>query len=450
MDSVGAKQRHAVSCLPPGPRSTVLQTLEYLRDPFGTLQRYARRYGDPFTLKLLTGPIVLTGTQEGVREIFTAPLNTFESNATPFLAPLVGEHSLLLLDGAAHKRERAILMPPLHGARMKTYGGLIQSIALNHASAWRPGRAFVMQDMTQAISLEVIIRAIFGIRSEEQVRSFMEIIPAYFRAFTGLLVYFPPLRRSFGGIGPWSRFKKVAARFDQLILEEIKARRQAPGDRDDILNLLLSASYEDGSTLTDLELRDELKTLLIGGHETTAISLAWAFYWLHRQPEVCRRLQEELNALGRVPPVDEVSQLPYLSAVCDEALRLYPVVGSTSRKLRESFTLQGYALPPGIAVGVAIAVTHLDPKLYPDPVHFRPERFLERNYTPFEYLPFGGGARRCVGAAFALYEIKIVLGSILAQHRLALADGKPIKPVPRTFTVGPQGGVKMIYQGSAE
>jgi cytochrome P450 len=436
----------------------MLQTIEYVRDPFGTLQKYARRYGDPFTLNLLTGPIVLTGTQEGAREIFTAPPNTFESNATAFLAPLVGEHSLLLLDGAAHKRERAILMPPLHGARMKAYGRLIQSIALNHAAAWRPGQSLVMLDITQAISLEVIIRAVFGIRGPEQIRSFMEIIPAYFRAFTGLLVYFPPLRRSFGGIGPWSRFKRVAARFDQLILEEIQTRRLEPGDRDDILNLLLSARYEDGSALTDVELRDELKTLLIGGHETTAISLAWAFYWLHRQPEVCRRLQEELNASGRVPPVasgrvppiDDLPQLPYLSAVCDEALRLYPVVGATSRKLREPLTLGGYELPPGVAVGVAIALTHSDPKLYPDPLHFRPERFLERTYTPFEYLPFGGGARRCVGAAFALYEMKIVLGSILSQYRLALADRKPIKPMPRTFTIGPQGGVRMVYLGPVQ
>jgi cytochrome P450 family 110 len=436
--------------LPPGPRFTVLQTFEYARNPFGTLQKYAGRYGDPFTLKLLTGPIVFTGTPEGIREIFTAHPNTFESNAAPFLAPLVGEHSLLLLDGAAHKRERALLVPPFHGTRMKTYGQLIQGTAIRRAAAWKPGQSFVMQEITQAISLEVILQAIFGIRHEERIRLFMGIIPAYFQAFTSLLVYFPPLRREFAGIGPWSRFKKVAARFDQLLFEEIAARRRELGDWDDILNLLLSARYEDGSTMTDQELGDELKTLLIGGHETTAISLAWAFYWIHRQREVYQRLQEELGVLGRLPHPDDLAQLPYLRAVCDEALRLYPVVAATVRKLRQPFTLRGYELPAGATVGAAIALTHFAPTLYPDPMRFQPERFLERKYTPFEYLPFGGGARRCVGAAFAAYEMKIVLGSILAQHRLALTKNTPVKPVPRTFTIGPERGVKMIYQGPVD
>ncbi|MDQ3958860.1 MAG: cytochrome P450 [Pseudomonadota bacterium] len=435
---------------PPGPRFTVLQTLEYARDPFGTLQKYTGRYGDPFTLRLLTGPIVFTGIPEGIREIFTAHPNTFESNAAPFLEPLVGEHSLTLLDGAAHKRERALLMPPFHGTRMKTYGQLIQTTAIRRAAAWKPGQSFVMQESTQAISLEVILQAIFGIRHEERIRLFMGIVPAYFQAFTSLLVYFPPLRQGFGGIGPWSRFKKVAARFEQLLFGEIAARRREPGDRDDLLSLLLSARYEDGSAMTDQALCDELKTLLIASHETTAISLAWAFYWIHRQPEVYQCLQEELSVLDRLPHPDDLAQLPYLSAVCDEALRLYPVVAAVIRKLRHPLTLRGYALPAGATLGAAIALPHFDPALYPDPMRFRPERFLERKYTPFEYLPFGGGARRCVGAAFAVYEMKIVLGSILAQHRLALAEDTPAKPVPRTFTIGPERGVKMIYQGPVD
>ncbi len=199
--------------------------------------------------------------------------------------------------------------------------------------------------------------------------------------------------------------------------------------------------------MSDHELCDELKTLLLAGHETTAIALAWAFYWVHRQPEVYRCLREELKGLGGPPHPDDLAQRPYLSAVCDEALRLYPVVATTVRKLRLPFHLRGYELPAGVAVGAAIALAHLDPTLYPEPMRFRPERFLERNYTPYEYLPFGGGARRCVGAAFATYEMKIVLGSILAQHRLTLAKNKPLKPRPRTFTIGPEGGVNMIYQG---
>lgn len=435
--------------LPPGPRSAILQTLEYARDPFATLQRAARRYGDPFTLKLLTGPMVVTQTPQGIREIFAAPPETFESNAAAFLAPLLGEHSLLFLDGALHKRERSLIMPAFHGARMKAYGQLIQDITLSHAAAWKPGQSLVMQEIMQSISLEVIIQAIFGVRHTSRVQVYRDLIPAYFQAFTSLLVFFPALRRHFGGIGPWNHFKTVAAPFEQLLAEEIAARRRAPGDQDDILSLLLAARHEDGSAMTDEELRDELKTLLIGGHETTAIALAWAFYWLHRQPDVYQRLQAELGALSRTPNAEALVQLPYLSAVCDEALRLYPVFSGTTRKLRQPFTLRGHELPAGVAVYAAIALTHFDPTLYFDPMDSRPERFLERKYTPSEYLPFGGGARRCVGAAFAVYEMKIVLGSLLAQHRLALVEDRPVKPARRTFTIGPKGGVKMVYQGPA-
>jgi cytochrome P450 len=242
----------------------------------------------------------------------------------------------------------------------------------------------------------------------------------------------------------------VAARFEQLLSEEIAVHREDCTDRDDILSLLLAARYEDGSAVSDEGLRDELKTLLIAGHETTAIALAWAFYWLHREPNVYHRLQAELLGLGHPPDPDDLLRLPYLSAVCDEALRLYPVIGAITRRLRQPMALCGYTLPAGIAVGAAVALTHLDPALYPDPHRFRPERFLGHTYTPFEYLPFGGGARRCIGAAFAVYEMKIVLGSILVQHRLGLVDDKPLHPKPRTFTIGPPGGVRMIYHGPVE
>jgi cytochrome P450 len=436
-----------MASLPPGPRSVMLQTVGFARDPFGALQKYVRRYGDPFTLRLLTGPIVLTGDPEGIQALLTAPAQTFTSNSISFLKPLVGEHSVLLLGGAAHRRARALLMPPFHGARMKMYGRLIQDIALRRAASWQPGQALTMQAFTQAVSLEVIIEAIFGIRHQERAQIFQHIIPAYFQAFTSLLVYFPPLRRDFGGFGPWRRFKQIATRFDQLLVEEIRTRRQEPGDRDDILSLLLAARYDDGQALTEAELRDELKTLLLAGHETVAISLAWALYWLHRQPDVYQRLQAELRPLGHTPLPDDLLHLPYLRAVCDETLRLYPVVGAITRRLRQPFTLCGHDLPEGVAVGAAIVLTHLDPKLYPDPLCFRPERFLDRTYSPFEYLPFGGGTRRCVGAAFAVNEMQIVLGSLLAQHRFALAEARPVKPRPRTFTIGPKGGVRMIYHG---
>ena len=438
-----------MSRLPPGPRSVLLQTLAVARDPFGTFRKYARRYGDPFTLTLCTGSIVLTGTPEGIREILTAPPQTFASSSAPFLAPLFGERSVLLLDGAAHARERAVLMPPFHGTRLQAYGRLIQEVTLRRAEAWRPGQIFRMQVFAQALALEVMLTVIFGPHDQKQVQALARTIPAYFQAFTTLLVYFPPLRRPFGGLGPWHRFTQVATHVDQLLFEAITARRREGEERDDILSFLLEARADEGRALTDAEVRDEVITLLLAGHETVAIALAWAFYWLHRQPDVLQRVQAELRAVGRLPSPDDLVQLPYLRAVCTEALRLYPVVGAITRRLRQPMSLRGYLVPAGIAVGAALPLIHLDPAHYPEPQCFRPERFLEHTYTPYEYLPFGGGARRCVGAAFAVAEMKIVLGSLLAQHRFGLAEDAPVTPVPRTFTIGPKGGVRMIYHGPA-
>jgi cytochrome P450 family 110 len=225
------------------------------------------------------------------------------------------------------------------------------------------------------------------------------------------------------------------------------ARRQEPGPREDILSLLLAARYEDGRAMTEQEVNDEVRSLLFAGYETVAIALAWAFYWIHRQPAVSHRLQADLGPLGPTPRPDVLAQLSYLSAICDEVLRLNPPVPGFTRKLKHPFTLRSYDVPAGVNVAASILGAHRDSTRYPDPTHFRPERFLERTYTPFEYLPFGGGGRRCVGAAFAVYEMKIVLGSIVAQHRLVLTEDQPVKLATRNFTHAPRGGVTMRYTG---
>jgi cytochrome P450 family 110 len=440
-----------MSSLPSGPPSRTLQTIEWLRGPVAMIQKYTERYGDPFLANFWAfGPTACTSTPEGIRAIFTAPPAIFASNVGVGAGPLLGEKSIFVLDGASHKRQRALMMPAFHGERMRAYGTLMQDIALSHATAWQPGQAFRMYDVTQAISLEAIIQAIFGVQAKDRVKLFEETIFAFVRSFTPLIAFFTPLRVELGGLGPWSRFKKAEAQLLHLMMEEIRARRQALDVREDILSLLIAARLEDGSTMTDEELVDELKSLIFAGHETVAIATAWALYFIYREPHIYRRLRAELEPLGRTPDPEDLVQLPYLSATCDEALRLHPSVSGVPRKLKQPLSLQGYDLPPGVAVFPSISTAHLNPIVYPDPLRFQPERFLERKYTPFEYLPFGGGGRRCVGAAFALYEMKIVLGSILAQHRLSLAEEQPVRPVTRTFTYAPKGGVKMLYQGRVE
>ncbi|EPX64275.1 Cytochrome P450 [Cystobacter fuscus DSM 2262] len=433
--------------LPSGPRITPVQTFRFLRDATGFFLDCRARYGDPFTVPLPVGNVVITGDPEGIRDIFSADPALFEPLGQLPLAPAVGDHSLLLIAGQRHKRERKLLMPPFHGERMRAYGQLMRDITLRAVETLRPGGPLRAQELTQSISLEVIIRAVFGIEEPERMRRYREVLAGYMESYTPLLMLAVPLRRSFGGLGPWARFQRHVTELDQLLTEELATRRGHEAGHTDILSLLLAARDEEGQPMADVELKDELRTLLIAGHETTAIGMAWALYHLHRAPGTMRRLLEELAPLGPQPEPEALVKLPYLTAVCDEALRLHPVVPVVSRRTLAPFTLRGRELPPGTGVMAAICLAHVDPVLYPEPEHFRPERFLERKYSPFEYLPFGGGARRCIGAAFAQYEMRIVLGSLLAAHRFSLANGTPERPVRRNITIGPARGVEMVYEG---
>ncbi|HEX8438324.1 cytochrome P450 [Archangium sp.] len=437
----------ATSLLPPGPRITPLQTFRFMRNPSGLLQECRERYGDPFTLPLPVGNVVITGDPEGIREVFSSDPSVFEPLGQLPLAPAVGENSLLLMGGQRHKRERKLLMPPFHGERMRAYAQLMRELTLRAASTLKPGGTFRAQGMTQDISLEVIIRAVFGIEEPERVRRYREVMVAYLESYTPLLMMAAPLRRSFGGMGPWARFQRHVAELDQLLTEELASRRGHEEGHTDILSLLLAARDEEGQPMADAELKDELRTLLIAGHETTAIGMAWALYHLHREPKTLERLLEELAPLGPTPEPEALAKLPYLSAVCDESLRLHPVVVVVGRRLRAPLTLRGRELAPGTNIMVSIWLAHHDPERFPESERFRPERFIERKFTPFEYLPFGGGARRCIGAAFALSEMRIVLGTLLATHRFSLASDKPERPVRRNITIGPVGGVEMVYEG---
>lgn len=438
-----------MSPLPPGPPLAPLHRLLAMLDTPRFVQACAERYGDPFTMRLPVGPVVVTGHPDGVREIFTTDPSIFGTLTQLPLQPVLGDGSLLLLEGQRHRRERKLLMPPFHGDRMRAYGAQMQQITLRNAAALARGCEFKALDLTQAISLEVIIETVFGVQEPARVRAFQQAIGEYFRSYTVPLMFIPKLRRSIAGLGPWARFQRAAGHFNELLDEEIAARRASTGDHQDILGLLLAARDEDGQPMSDADLKDELRTLLIAGHETTAIGIAWALYHVHRLPEVKRRLLDELAALGPQPSAEALAQQPYLGAVCDEALRLYPVVVFAPRRLCAPLTLRGWELPAGTGVMASISNVHRDPTLYPEPERFRPERFLERRFSPFEYLPFGGGFRRCVGAAFAQYEMKIALGALLAGHRFSLLEQGPVVPRRRNVTFAPKGGVLMGYEGPA-
>jgi cytochrome P450 len=262
-----------------------------------------------------------------------------------------------------------------------------------------------------------------------------------------MLALLRPLQREFGGFGPFARFRRRKRAFDALVFEELAQRRRAASDGPDILHMMMAARRGDGSAMTDDELRDQLFFLLLAGHETSAVSLAWALYELHRCPAALDRLLAEIDALGPDPAPDALAALPYLDAVCQETLRIHPLLGFVPRLLRRTFELGGYRLPSGVQVGVGIGLVHGREDLYPEPSRFRPERFLERKFSPFEFLPFGGGARRCLGAAFALYEMKIVLALILHYHRLTLLEAGPVRHVMRNGPLGTGTGIRMRLDG---
>lgn len=434
---------------PPGPRYFNPYTfVRTLADPTDFMLKTRERYGDTYRLPTAFGPVVVTGDPEGVRAMFTADADTFIPYQPDVTSPFVGDTSLILVSGARHRRDRKLLSPPFHGARMRAYGAIMADTAQRTAAAWTVGVPFKMLDSTQDISLNVILQAVFGLdHASPRGQAVREAVIQFVEAIRPTFVFMKWLRRDFFGLSAWARFKKVRDHLDSLLYATMAERRREPAERDDILSLMMSARFEDGGAMSDVELRDELFTLLFAGHETSAVSLAWALYWLHRDPDELGRVLAELDALGPSPDPEAIAALPYLDAVCQESLRIYPVAPEILRHLVKPLKLLDWTLPAGTDLITSVILVHNREDLYPEPTRFRPSRFLDRKFTPFEHIPFGVGPRRCIGAAFALYEMKIVLATLLRSHRLRLVSSAPVSPERRGMTMGPKGGIPMIYEG---
>lgn len=421
---------------PPGTKLPAIgQVGLYARDPLGFLIRYQQRYGDIFTVSFpFYRRLVYVADPALVKELFTTSpeqAHAGEANAT-VLEPALGPNSVLTLDEAPHMRQRKLLLPPFHGERIERYGELIRETTLREMESWPVGEPFALRPHTQRITLAVIMRAVFGVHDEERLVRFEHLIEN-FAGRLSLVTALPPLRRNFGRWSPWARFLAARGALDSFIYEEIALRR-AELDRseetgEDVLSLLMEARHEDGSPMSDAELRDELVTILGAGHETTATGLAWAIERLLRNPGVLTRLRDSLDA------GDE-----YLDATIKETLRARPVIVDVARKLTAPKTIDGYELPPGTFVMAAIAALHYREDLFPNPDEFRPERFLENKADTYAWIPFGGGVRRCIGAAFAEYEMRIVLRAILERAELSAPDQKPEKVKVRNITLAPGKG----------
>lgn len=430
---------------------------QWIADPLAFQDVHHRTHGDIFTMCLSgLGAYVIVGDPQAVREILNQDAKFDAGRGNEIAEPLLGKNSLTLLDGDRHRRERKLLMPPFHGDRLQTYAQQIRTIAARVASQWHVDRPFVARTAMQSISLEVILQVVFGLSEGERYQQLKALLVEWIDMIDSPLrssmLFLKFLQKDWGAWTPWGRMKQRQRQIHALLQAEIDRRRaQESWDGTDILSLMMAARDEAGQPMTDAELRDELLTMLFAGHETTAVILAWSLYQLQRNPSVCAKVRQELDALGDRPTPLEIARLPYLTAVCQEVLRMYPVAPVLfPRVAREPVRVGGHSFAPGTVLMASLYLIHYREDLYPHPHEFKPERFLERQYGPGEYLPFGGGSRRCLGYALAQLEIKLVLATILSDYELALAEDNPVKVTRRGFVLAPAGGVRMKLTGKRD
>jgi cytochrome P450 family 135 len=414
--------------LPPGPRApAAAQTFEWVARPTALMRRCTARYGDPFTLRTLwaDAPMVLVSDPGDIKRIFTAdPATLLAGEGSAILEPLVGPRSILVLDGAEHMRERKLMLPPFHGESLNRWRGTIAELAAAELDRWRPGTPVQAYRRMQQLTLEVILRVVFGggdAELREAIRRTLDITRSLPRLLAMSVVQ---------NELTWRPFTREIRRLDALIERRIE---HAPADGS-VLALLREARHEDGSPPTRAELRDQLVTLLAAGHETTAGALGWALERLARHPAVLARLRDD---------DDE-----YREAVIKEVLRLRPVLSVVPRRVTAPFEVGGWTLPPGVHVTPCIYLTHRRPDLWPDPTAFRPQRFLDGPPRPYSFIPFGGGVRRCLGAAFATLEMQEVLRAVAGRFALR-PHGRPERMRRRAITLTPARGGSVIPEALA-
>ena len=435
----------------PGPRANRwVSTARWLHSAHQFLRGAHGRYGDTFSVELAQfGPIVFFGHPEAVEEIFKSDpevLKAGEGNES--LRFVFGDSSILMLDGHEHLRQRKLLMPPFHGKRLHGIAEQMRAVTASHIEDWRRDEVFSLQPHMLTITRRVIFQTVFGI--DDHLGPLSAALESLLALLSGPLAPFlvtPPLRRDLGPLSPWGHFKRVRGRVDRLLFEHIARRRATHGEEThhDMMEMLLDARDEQGEGMIDQELRDELITLLLAGHETTATAMTWVFERILQRPDVVGALRDELDAVldGREISGPDLKNLKYMNATLQEVLRTRPIIGIVLRQASEDVAIQGIRVPAGTRVGVSIARAHHHPTAYEDPEAFRPERFLDVRPNPYAWLPFGGGTRRCIGRTFALFQMKMMLATILREYHLEPEDRGPLSIVQRGITQAPAKGTRV-------
>jgi cytochrome P450 len=432
--------------LPPGPTThPALQMVRWIRQPFRVMEECQARYGDAFTMRLprMAQGVVVIADPLAVKDVFgLGPDEGHAGKANFLLKPVLGEHSLLLLDGAEHLRQRKMILPAFHGERMSAYGRTMIDMTDDSIDGWPVGEAFAVQRPMQAITLEVILRTVFGVAEGPRFGELAVVLRRMLDATANPALILTWLQRDLGPLSPWERYLRYARRASAILRAEIRrGRAEGTAGRTDVLAMMLDARDDEGRPLSEDEVHDELVTLLVAGHETTATALAWTLRWLLPDTALQRRLRDEIAGAGGDSV--RIARLELLDATVKEGLRLQPVVPNVGRMLLGPTRIGALELPAGTFVAPSIYLVHRRPSLYPEPARFRPERFLGAKPAAWEFLPFGGGLRKCVGAAFAIYEMKMVLATMLPRVEMRLANER-VREVRRAVTVAPEGGLGVV------
>jgi cytochrome P450 len=414
-----------------------VQTLGWILRTGPYLERLRRRYGDVFTFQIgQEPPWVMLADPDHIREVFTGDPNVLRAGeANQVLRPVVGSRSVLLLDEPEHLRERRLMLPPFHGERMQRYGEIVDDAARVAIERWPAGAPFALWPWMQEVTLEVIMRAVFGYETGTHMERMRGLLGTMLEWSTRPRALAILATRGPSGLERHRGFRRAIDPVHEELVAQIRRIRDAPDldEREDIVSMLLRARFEDGSALSDVDLRDELITLLVAGHETTATSLSWALERLVRHPAVLARLREEEGDA-------------YLDAVIQETLRLRPVIPIVVRRLAAPYRIAGYDLPAGVAVVPNVYLVHRREDVYPQPAAFRPERFLERPPGTYTWIPFGGGVRRCLGASFAQFEMKGVLRAIVERTDLRAPAPASERTVRRAITLVPRGRAEVVLE----
>ncbi|HET8566843.1 MAG TPA: cytochrome P450 [Solirubrobacterales bacterium] len=428
-----------VKGLPPGPRmGRIPQTAIWSRKAQWLLEQSRARFGRMFTLKIAyEGDWVVVSDPELVKQVFTGDPRVFHAGeGNQILRPILGDNSVLVLDERKHIAQRKLLLPPFHGERMQAYGEKMAEIAGREVESWPTGAPYKLRPRMQAITLEIVIETVFGVHDGERMGPLRDALRDFLDLTSDPRALLPILLIGPDRLNRVPVFRRRTELVDKLLAQEIAERRAAEdlAERDDVLSMLVAARHEDGSPMSDAEIRDELLTLLVAGHETTATALSWAIERLARHPEKLERLRSEVEA----------GEEAYLTATIQETLRLRPVIVVVVRKLTEPVELGGYELPAGSRVVPSIHLIHRDPLIYPEPDRFLPERFLDDPPGTYTWIPFGGGVRRCLGAAFAQFEMQIVLRELVRRHEILPANPKSERPFRRAITETPRHDATVV------